>query len=64
MILRLNIAVDNYGTGFSSLRYLNEFPINTLKIDLSFVNQMTNDPDYAAIANSMITIHSKQANDA
>ena len=52
----VNIAVDNYGTGFSSLRYLNEFPINTLKIDQSFVNQMTNDPNHAAIVSSMITM--------
>jgi EAL domain-containing protein (putative c-di-GMP-specific phosphodiesterase class I) len=52
----VNIAVDNYGTGFSSLRYLNEFPINTLKIDQSFVNQMTSDPEHAAIVSSVITM--------
>jgi EAL domain-containing protein (putative c-di-GMP-specific phosphodiesterase class I) len=52
----VNIAVDNYGTGFSSLSYLNEFPINTLKIDRSFVHQMTNDPNHAAIVSSMITM--------
>ena len=52
----VNIAVDNYGTGLSSLHYLNEFPIHTLKIDQSFVNQMTNDPNHAAIVSSMITM--------
>jgi diguanylate cyclase (GGDEF)-like protein len=52
----VNIAVDNYGTGFSSLRYLNEFPINTLKIDQSFVHQMTSGPNHAAIVSSMITM--------
>ncbi|MEI7997533.1 MAG: EAL domain-containing protein, partial [Methylococcaceae bacterium] len=52
----VNIAVDNYGTGFSNLHYLNEFPINTLKIDQSLVNQITNDPNHAAIVSSMITM--------
>jgi EAL domain-containing protein (putative c-di-GMP-specific phosphodiesterase class I) len=52
----VNIAVDNYGSGLSSLRYLNEFPINTLKIDQSFVNQITNDSNHAAIVSSMITM--------
>jgi diguanylate cyclase (GGDEF)-like protein len=54
--LGVNIAVDNYGSGLSSLRYLNEFPINTLKIDQSFVNQITNDSNHAAIVSSMITV--------
>jgi diguanylate cyclase (GGDEF)-like protein len=52
----VNIAVDNYGTGFSNLHYLNEFPINTLKIDQLFVHKMTSSQNHAAIVSSMITM--------
>ena len=52
----INISIDDFGTGFSSLASLKRLPIDALKIDQSFVMEATSDPDDAALVMAIITL--------
>ncbi|MDH4225817.1 MAG: EAL domain-containing protein [Deltaproteobacteria bacterium] len=52
----VELSIDDFGTGYSSLSYLKKFPINSLKIDKSFVNDITTNSDDAAIASTIIAM--------
>jgi diguanylate cyclase (GGDEF)-like protein/PAS domain S-box-containing protein len=52
----VKFSIDDFGTGYSSLSYLKRFPIDFLKIDQSFVRDLTTDPDDAAITKTIISM--------
>ena len=54
--LNITVAIDDFGTGFSSLSYLSKLPVDTLKIDRSFVAEMTESPAGLALVSTVIDL--------
>jgi len=54
--LGVHLHVDDFGTGHSSLSYLHRFPVDSLKIDRSFVNNMTERPENLAIVQTVVDL--------
>ena len=54
--LGVSVAIDDFGTGFSSLSYLSRLPVDTLKIDQLFVNDITAGPEGLALVSTIVSL--------
>jgi EAL domain-containing protein (putative c-di-GMP-specific phosphodiesterase class I) len=54
--LGVQLSIDDFGTGFSSLSYLHRFPFQNLKVDRSFVSRIGNDPESLAIVRTIVRL--------
>lgn len=52
----VSISIDDFGTGYSSLSYLKRFPVDTIKIDQSFVKDVAVDPDTTSLVTAIIAM--------
>ncbi len=52
----IGISIDDFGTGYSSLSYMRDLPVDTLKIDISFVRELGRDPDTLALVSTIIAL--------
>lgn len=59
--MKINISLDDFGTGYSSLNYLKQLPINTVKIDKTFVDNITVDTSQQTIAKAVIDLSHNMA---
>lgn len=55
----LHVSIDDFGTGYSSLIHLKQFPISTIKIDKSFIRDITFDPNDAIIVSALVALGKK-----
>jgi EAL domain-containing protein (putative c-di-GMP-specific phosphodiesterase class I) len=56
MDMGVRVLMDDFGSGYSSLNWLKKFPIQKLKIDKSFINELQKNPDDKAIVNAIVTM--------
>ena len=54
--LKVGIAIDDFGTGYSSLSYLHSFPVDTIKIDQSFVQKLDDSATSHALVRTVIDL--------
>ncbi|MBF0215113.1 MAG: EAL domain-containing protein, partial [Magnetococcales bacterium] len=53
---KMHIAIDDFGTGYSSLSYLTSYPVHSLKIDRSFIRDVSHNPDSAAVTRTILSL--------
>jgi len=54
--LGVRLAIDDFGTGYSSLAHLQRFPVDALKIDRSFISQLTDNPEGATLIHTLVQL--------
>ncbi|HBR17764.1 MAG TPA: hypothetical protein DD725_09190, partial [Deltaproteobacteria bacterium] len=52
----VSLSVDDFGTGYSSLSYLKRLPVDNVKIDISFIREVTVDPDVTSLVTAIISM--------